>query len=205
MFHRYLLLAFILSVASCGAPPSAEPTASEKALIQGDLTENSFRDAVARVLPEARAAMSDQALTEDRLDKEIAKVEALVSLAKRLNVDMSQLSDAELTSTLGAMYTRKAGFHSDNAEQAGALAESGFRYLDRAVGKYPDNLTARINRGLTCADVPEFMNKAEVAQDDLRFVLQSPAYTGLPTQLQVRVKSTLQEVERRLADAGAQR
>jgi hypothetical protein len=141
----------------------------------------------------------DPALTEVQLDQHLARIETLIGLENKLNVDKSKLDDAELMSTLGAMYTRKAGFHAGNTEQAGAYVSSGFRYLDRAITKYPDNITARINRGLTCANVPEFMNKTEVARDDLRWVAESPDFAQLAPELQARVKSTLHDVEGRLA------
>jgi hypothetical protein len=205
MFQRCLLLAILLSVVGCGRSASDAPAASEQALIQGELTEGSYRDAATKELAEAQAALVDPALTEEKLDKHLARIETLNGLANKLNVDKSKLSEAELMSTLGAMYARKAGFHSDNGEQAGALASSGFRYLDRAITKYPDDITARVNRGLTCANVPEFMNKTEVARDDLRFVVESPAFAKLRPELQARVKSVLHEVEGRLARGAVQK
>jgi len=205
MFYRYLLPAVFMSVASCGAAPNGESTASEKVVIQGELTENSYRDAVTKTLAQAKAAISDPTLKEERLDKNLVQLETLIGLESRLNVDKSELSDAELMSTLGAMYARKAGFHSDNANQAGTLAATGFRYLDRAVSKYPNNLTARINRGLTCAKLPDFMNKAEVARDDLLLVVKSPEFARLTPELQGHVKSVLQAVEGRALRSEATR
>lgn len=204
MFQRCLLLAILLSVAGCGKPASDAPATNEQVLIRGELTEGSYRDGATKELAEAQAALVDPGLTEERLDKHLSRIEAINGLANKLNVDKSKLREPELMSTLGAMYVRKAGFHSDNGEQAGALASSGFRFLDRAITKYPDDITARINRGMTCANVPEFMNKTEVARDDLRFVVESPAFAKLTPELHARVKSVLHEVEGRLARAAVQ-
>ena len=203
MLNRCLLIAIILSAVGCGKPPADAPAANEQSLIQGELTQDSYRDAATKVLAEAVAAVSDPALSEEKLDRSIAQIETLMKLSGKLNVDKSQLNEAELMSTLGALYTRKAGFHADNTEQAGALAASGFRYLDRAIIKYPNNMTARINRGVTCANVPEFMNKTEVARDDLRFVVESPDFAALTPELQAHVKTSLREVEGRLARRAA--
>jgi hypothetical protein len=200
MFRWYLLVS-VLFIAGCGGKPSNEPTASEQALIQGELTESSYRDAVANILPQLRAAISDPELTEERLDRNARQIEALIELGGRLNLDKSELSEAELSSALGANYTRKAGFHSDNAREAGAFASAGFRYLDRAVAKYPNNINARINRGLTSASLPEFMNKSTVAIEDLRVVVASPEFVKLSPDLQTRVKSVLHVVESRAKGA----
>ena len=199
MIHRSLLIVLTLSVVGCGKAPSNDvPAASQQALIHGELTPSSYREAAATVLAQAIAAMSDPAVTEQTLDKSVAQIETLMGLESKLSVDKSQLSDAELMSTLGALYTRRAGLHPDNTEQASALASAGFRYLDRAISKYPNNITARINRGLTCASVPEFMNKTDVARDDLRWVVDSAEFATLTPEVQARVKATLQEVEKRL-------
>ena len=197
MIHRCLLIAIVLSLAGCEKPSSSVTTANQQALIQGELTESSYREAAKKVLDEAIAAMSDPGLKEATLDKNVSQIETLIGLENKLGVDKATLSDAELMSSLGALYARKAGMHADNTEEAGALASSGFRFLDRAISKYPDNITARINRGLTCANVPEFMNKTEVARDDLRFAVASPGFAALTPDVQARVKSALGEVEAR--------
>ena len=204
MIYRSLLLALVLSVVGCGKPSSDVPAASQQALLHGELTQSSYREAAAKVLAEAITALSDPASTQQRLEKNVAQIETLMGLEDKLNVDKSQLSDAELMSTLGALYTREAGLQPDNTQQASALASAGFRYLDRAIAKYPNNITARVNRGLTCASVPEFMNKTEVARDDLQVVVDSADFAALTPELQAHVKSTLHEVEKRLGHGASQ-
>ena len=207
-FSRSTLIASILASAialvgsGCGKPADGDATQA-KVDIAGELDESSYKQAAAKVLADNRRASADAALTEDRLDAEVGRVEALIALADKLDVDKVRLDDAELTSTLGMLYVRKAAFHVDSAQQAGIYSAKGFRYLDRAVAKYPDNITARLNRGFTSAKVPEFMNKSAVARDDLSFVAQRPEFAALPPDLQAKVGSTLQEIEQRLAKSAA--
>lgn len=204
MHYSAIALAVAVVVGGCGKSASDAPQAPAKVEIQGELNEASYKQASAKALAEARQAMSDRALTEDRLDAAAAQIEGLLALAEKLEVDKARLDEAELLSTLGGLFARKAAFHTDKAQEAGAYSAKGFRYLDRAVAKYPDNITARVNRGMTSARVPEFMNKTGIARDDLRFVVGRPEFATLPPGLQASVRTALDEVERRLAQAGAQ-
>lgn len=193
-------LVTIFALAGCGGDKAGDNDAATQAVaIEGPLTEASYRTAASKVLAEARAAMSDPALTEARLDAQTGKLEAMLKLAEQLDADKATLNEAELMSTLGGLYVRKAAFHAASAQQAGVYTSRGFRFLDRAVTKYPDNLTARLNRGMTSAKVPDFMHKTAVARDDLRAAMARPEFAKLPSGLQASVKATLAEVEARLA------
>lgn len=171
--------------------------------IQGELNEASYKQAAEKVLAETHQSISDAALTEDRVDAGVAKIEGLLALAGKLDVDKGKLDEAELVSTLGVLYARKAAFHADSPQQAGIYSAKGFRYLDRAVTKYPDNITARLNRGMTSAKVPEFLNKSSVARDDLQYVVERPDFAKLPQGMQASVRAALAEVEARLAQEAA--
>jgi uncharacterized protein (DUF2267 family) len=197
-------LVIALVVSACGKSAADAPVAPINLDISGELNESSYNRAAEKVLAEAHAAIADRALTEDRLDADAAAIKALMALADKLDVEKAKLSEAELMSGLGALYTRKAAFHIDSPQQAGTYLSQGFHYLDRAVNKYPDNITARLNRGMTAARVPEFMNKGPVARDDLRFAMNSPRFAELSPELQARVRETLTEVERQLAQQGDQ-
>ncbi|RMG39329.1 MAG: hypothetical protein D6732_04315, partial [Methanobacteriota archaeon] len=122
----------------------------------------------------------------------------LIALGKTISGDTSKFKEAELLSTLGAMYARKAAFNSTNPRKAGTYTSIGFRYLDRAIIKYPENITARINRGITASSVPEFMHKTDVAKEDLTFVIQSTSFANLPSTLRTRIKSTLDKINNRI-------
>jgi hypothetical protein len=199
MFRRLLILAMALTIVGCGKTTTDDSAGQAQAVIEGVLSEASYKKAATKALAETQAIMADPALTEDQLNAKIAKIETLLGLADQLSVDKSKLDEAELMSTLGALYARKAAFHVNSAQQAGALVSKGFRYLDKAISKYPDNITARINRGITSAKVPEFMNKTEVAREDLEFVLNSLDFSGLTPGLQADVKAMLAEVNQRSA------
>ncbi len=203
MFKSFLppVITLVVALAAVGCGKSADDASTTQAQveIQGELNETSYRQAADKALAEARRSVADPALTEDQVDAGAAKIEGLLALADKLDVDKGTLGEAELMSTLGALYTRKAAFHADSPQQAGIYSAKGFRYLDRAVTKYPSNITARLNRGMTSAKVPEFLNKSGVARDDLRFVLGRPEFAKLSPGLQASVRAALAEVEARLA------
>lgn len=201
---RYSVITFAVALALSACSQDAGNAVAAPVKVEGVLTEASYKQAGAQALAQARQVMSDRALTEKRLDAAVAKIEQLLPLADKLGVDKAKLDEAELVSTLGALYARKAGFYANQAQQAGIYSAKGFRYLDRAIAKYPDNLTARLNRGMTSAKVPEFMNKSTVARDDLRFVLNLPEFADLPPGLKASVRTALDEVERRLASVDRQ-
>jgi hypothetical protein len=197
MVKRFLILAMALTIVGCGKPATGDGVGRGEDVIEGVLNEVSYKQAATKILADTQKKMADPALTESQLDAKIKKIETLIGLANQLDIDKSKLDEAELMSTLGALYARKAAFHVNSAQQAGALVSKGFRYLDKAISKYPDNITARINRGVTSAKVPEFMNKTEVARDDLEFVLNSPEFSSLTPGLQSDVKALLTELKQR--------
>lgn len=198
MFKRYFVIALALLVVACGKPVVENDSAVIQAVIEGELNEATYNKAAVNALAESRALMANPGLAEEQLDATVAKIESIIALADKLDVDKSRLSEAELSSTLGSLYVRKAAFHADKPREAGIFTSKGFRYLDRAVTKYPDNITARINRGIVSAKVPEFMHKTEVARDDLQFVSDSPGFDRLAPQLKANVTTMLAEMNRRL-------
>jgi hypothetical protein len=202
--HAVAALAIALVVSACGKSAADAPVAQTHLDISGELNESSYKRAAENALAEAHAAILDRALSEDRLDADAATIKSLLALADKLDVEKAKLSEAELMSTLGALYSRKAAFHIDSPQQAGTYSAQGFHYLDRAVSKYPDNITARLNRGMTSARVPEFMNKRTVARDDLRFAIDSPRFAELSPEQQASARETLAQVERQLAQQGDQ-
>lgn len=199
-----LLAAMAIALAGCGGGGTGSAAQEATIEIQGELNESSYRQAAEKVLAETRPLLSSPDLSEQRLDAAAAKIEALLKISGKLDVDKSRLDEPELMSLLGALYTRKAAFHIDNAQQAGVYTSKGFRHLDRAVAKYPDNISARINRGMTAAKVPEFMNKTGLARDDLKYVAESPEFSRLPPGLQASVRSTLAELDKRLSQQASQ-
>ncbi|OIN54001.1 hypothetical protein [Pseudomonas costantinii] len=199
--NKIFFTCLFLTLAACGDAhqvPSSKN--AETAAVSASTVPN---DPVA-VLANARQATSSAGANEDQLDVAIKQIQALIADGGAERVEAVGHHEAELISTLGALYVRKAVFHVDNARQAGALVATGFRYLDRAVAQFPDNLTARINRGLTCANVPEFMGKAELAREDLRIAAASPGFVRLPAGLQDKVRSTQAMLDQQPAAAHTQ-
>lgn len=199
MVHKFLVAVMVLMAFGCQKPDAQDTTAVATAKVSEDLGAAALNTSVKQTLDECKMLMADANLTEERLDAGITKIETLTGQIDQINADKATLNDAELMSMLGALYVRKAGFNAHNPREAGTLASKGFRYLDRALIKYPDNITARINRGIISARVPEFMNKTEVAREDLDFVVGSTSFANLPPSLQASLKSMQDEVHLRLA------
>lgn len=198
MFKKLGIALVVLSLAGCEQQISS-PVSPVAPLIEGELSQVSYLKAALAQVAATNQLMADPALTEAQLNTQIASLEQLLTLADQLQLDKAQLHEAELMSSLGSLYARKAAFYGSSAQQAGSFSAKGFRYLDKAVSKYPQNVTARLNRGIVSVKVPEFMNKAAIARTDLEFVLQSAEFAKLNPGLQQSIKAMLADVTARLA------
>jgi len=198
MSKQLTLAMTIFMLISCGKPIADTTTTSVPALIQGQLTVGKFVDTAGMLVAQTNNIVSNQELDEEAVKQHIAKVSTLLNMANKLNVEKSHLLEAELLSSLGSLYTKQSVFHSNNVKMAGSLASKGFRYLDKAVNKYPDNVTARLNRGMVSAKVPEFLNKTQVAITDLEFVMAHQAFSHLSPSLQQAVKANLAHMTERM-------
>jgi hypothetical protein len=195
MINRTLIFALTIALTACGETPQPVAQFTQTDLIQGQLNNSNYLNAATGLVAEANAATGNPGTIESQLNIHIAKIELLIALAKQLGSDAPY--QAELLSTLGSMYAKKSVFYSNNAKQAGSFAAKGFRYLDRAVSRFPNNITARINRGVVSARVPAFLNKTEIAKTDLEFILQSQEFSSLPGPLQQSISSMLSELNAR--------
>jgi len=76
----------------------------------------------------------------------------------------------------------------DNFLEAGVLSSESFGFLDKAVELDPNNLRARLYRGLIGVKVPEFLGRLDQAISDLEFVTKvyetSPSETNKPLAMQ---------------------
>jgi hypothetical protein len=96
----------------------------------------------------------------------LAEAEQLVLAARQ------QLpNDAELMALEGSLTCMKARGPNVDGALAMTYSRQGFRQLDKAVVSDPENLGARLQRGITLLHVPKFLDKTAVAQGDLEFVL----------------------------------
>jgi hypothetical protein len=198
-----LSLALLLTGCSKRTPEN-DSAVKQQPIIQGEATEASYDSAVKKTLAHAIELENQVKPPEADLDADIAKIDALTALAQQKGLDTSHAHDAALMSTEGVLYARKAQINRDNARLGGALMGKSYRYLDRAVSEYPDDLMARINRGMVSAKVPDFMGKDGVAHDDLQFVCNSAEFAHLAPDVRSLMQQTLAQVDARLASASEQ-
>ena len=150
--------------------------------------------------------MNSKKPIEQEIDDGIGKIEALLALAKeKKELDAKSAHEAALMSTLGTLYARKAEINNSNPRSAGALIADSYRYLDKAISRHPQDLMARVNRGLVSSKVPDFLGKAEIAHEDLKFVRDHADFGKLSPKLQDTIKQALAEVDSRLAKSDLER
>jgi hypothetical protein len=203
MYKQITVVAvLLLGISGCGKSTPESTGASSQPVIAGEVTPASYDNAVKEILAHALVVMNSAKPTEPELDADIGKVEALLALSEKNDVDKERTHEASLMSTLGTLYARKAANNSTNPRTAGALIAKSYRYLDKSIALHPQDLMAKIDRGLISARVPDFLGKAEVAQEDLKSVEQHPDFGKLTPDLQNTIKQALAEVDSRLAKTG---
>jgi hypothetical protein len=79
-------------------------------------------------------------------------------------------TDAEIMAATGSATSLQSIFYQDNLGKMNYLSRKGMRMMDRAVKRYPNNLGARLMRGLSYANMPAFLMRASFAQADLALV-----------------------------------
>jgi hypothetical protein len=192
----------LLGMSGCGKSTPESVSASSQPVIVGEVTPASYDNAVKETLANAIVLMNSAKPTEPELDADIGKIEALLALSEKNDVDKERTHEAPLMSTLGTLYGRKAANNRSNPRTAGALIAKSYRYLDKAITLHPQDLMAKIDRGLLSARVPDFLGKAEVAHEDLKSVEEHPDFDKLTPDLQNTIKQALAEVDSRLAKTG---
>jgi hypothetical protein len=99
------------------------------------------------------------------------RLEQLVALEKSLKAYLKQhKQDAEIMAANGSVISLQSLHYKDNLGKMNFLSRKGMRLMDRAVKKYPNNLGARLLRGLSYANMPAFLNRAGFAKTDLELV-----------------------------------
>jgi len=197
-----VIAVLLLGLSGCGKSTPESSVVPAQPVIAGEVTPASFDNAVKETLAHAIVVMNSAKPTEPELDADIGKIEALLALSEKNDVDKERAHEAALMSTLGTLYARKAGNNSTNPRTAGALIAKSYRYLDKAISLHPQDLMAKIDRGLISARVPDFLGKAEVAHEDLRAVEEHADFDKLTPALQNTIKQALAEVDSRLAKTG---
>lgn len=197
-----VIAVLLLAMSGCGKAPSENAGAPSQPVIAGEVTPASYDNAVKETLAHAIVVMNSAKPTDPELDGDIGKIEALLKLSETKDVDKERTHEASLMSTLGTLYARKAANNSTDPRNAGALIAKSYRYLDKAISLHPQDLMARVNRGLVSAHVPEFLGKAEIGHEDLKFVEDHADFAKLAPDLQNTVKQALADVDSRLAKSG---
>jgi len=192
----------LLAMSGCGKSTQENAATPAQPVIVGEITPASYDNAVKDILAHAMVVMNSAEPTEPELDADIGKIEALLALSEKNDVDKERKHEAALMSTVGTLYARKAANNRSNPRTAGALIAKSYRYLDKAITLHPQDLMAKIDRGLISAHVPDFLGKAELAHDDLKSVEENAEFDKLTPDLQNTIKQALAEVDSRLAKAG---
>jgi len=99
----------LMLTASCSKRTSETLNVLQRPTIQGEITEVSYDLAVDEVLAHADGLLASGKPSERDIDSDISKIETLLALIERMRFDKSHARGAPHTSTLGALYTRKAG------------------------------------------------------------------------------------------------
>ena len=199
IYNQIAIAVLLMAMSGCGKITSKNAGDSSQPVIQGEVTQTSYDNAVKETLAHAVDVITSETLTEQELDGDIGKIEALLALAQVKEVDKERTHEAALLSTEGSLYSVKARIHKNSPRTTGEYIAKSFRYLDKAVSLHPQDLNARINRGIVSSKVPDFLGKTLIAREDLRFVRASADFERLPPKLQETVKQLMVEVDSRLA------
>ncbi|WP_444894154.1 hypothetical protein ACJJIE_07565 [Microbulbifer sp. TRSA001] len=101
-------------------------------------------------------------------DAELQDVEKLEALMQSLLESLPD--DPELNAALGSTTSFKSSFYLDRLAKLSLFSRRGNRMMDRAVKQSPFNLGARLQRGISCANMPAFLKRARYAVEDLELV-----------------------------------
>ncbi|MCO1334758.1 hypothetical protein MO867_10445 [Microbulbifer sp. OS29] len=106
-------------------------------------------------------------LTSSKTTK-VEEVEHLESSIAELQLLLPD--DPELNAALGSSISFKSSFYINQLAKLSLFSRRGNRIMDRAVKQSPLNLGARLQRGISCANMPAFLRRARYAVEDLELV-----------------------------------
>lgn len=157
----------------------------------------SKNDVAERLVKRAGEILVSENSSVDKLTLAIADIESHLKAIDGLGVEKSELKEAELLASLGSLYAKKASFFSNDILKSGALVSTGFRHLDRSVARYPENITARMNRAVTSLKAPAFLNRIGIAKSDLEYLKSREDFSEWSPDLQSSIETYLSEVYER--------
>ena len=110
------------------------------------------------------------ALFSNDENQSLSKLESITKqLSEFSNV---QPNDVEMMAAYGNALSYQAIFYQDNLGKMNLLSRKGMRLMDRAIKQAPNNLGARLLRGISYANMPSFLNRANFAVTDLSIIKQ---------------------------------
>lgn len=105
------------------------------------------------------------------LENSDASVEDLNQLiADTKQYTKTHKDDVEIYAMLGSAQSYSSVFYQDDVGKMNYYAKMGIRMLDRMKRKAPNHLGVLLQRGITYAVMPAFLNKAKFALEDLQAV-----------------------------------
>ncbi|BBM03084.1 hypothetical protein [Microbulbifer sp. GL-2] len=146
-------------------PPTEIPSSNtERARLVAEINEGST--------PEEQkvAYLAELALLTSSTDTQVEEIELLEVKITELKELLD--SDPELNAALGSTISFRSSFYTDQLAKLSLFSRKGNRIMDRAVKQAPFNLGARLQRGISCANMPAFLRRARYAVEDLELVQQ---------------------------------
>lgn len=103
---------------------------------------------------------------QQSLEKLVVITMALEALSNNAPVDY------ELMAAYGSALSYQSIFLQNDLGKMNLTARKGMRIMDRAIKQAPGNLGARFLRGVSYANMPSFLNRAQFAINDLQLLKQ---------------------------------
>lgn len=110
-----------------------------------------------------------------------AQFEQIKALDKQIeNYLKTHSNDYELMALRGSVVSFKVTYVLQNLSKVRQFGSQANRLMDRAVNAAPDNLGARLQRGINSAVVPSFLRRAHYGVTDLKYLKQNIGEEAAP-------------------------
>ena len=115
-------------------------------------------------------ALIELALFSSDSEQTLAKLQTITQTLETLS--SANPTDYEIMAAYGNALSFQAVFLQHNLGQMNFVSRKGMRLMDRAIKQAPNNLGARLLRGVSYANMPSFLNRAKFAVTDLSHIKQ---------------------------------
>ncbi|MCW8879183.1 MAG: hypothetical protein OQK51_19190 [Kangiellaceae bacterium] len=167
-FFTLLFMSTLCIASTSYVAPTSIPTTQSERLQYVEQFSKKEKDKPYLLTKIALLAEDDSTSLDDVLE--------VVNLAERLSKENPD--DMELLSAFGSVTSYLSIFYKDNLGKMNFYSRKGTRMMDRAVKKAPNNLGARLQRGIASAAMPKFLNRAHLAVNDLSLVNENIGKTN---------------------------